>query len=473
MMPQSMLRKHVGRAYTKAVRATYPSTPASADPLVHLVLLPSRLMTPPCQDFRPPPRPRVQDLPFDEITWENFERLCLRLVRHQPKIDHAQLYGNPGDEQHGIDIFAREYENDKYQVYQCKRESDFGPAKISEAVATFQHGSWASRTSAFVLCTSESLRGRARADEVEKRREDLRGQSIDFRVWDSDELTIMLKSHPEIVDDFFGRAWVRAFCGDEADSLLKDRLDMSRVAELRRRLSKLYRVVFSIHDPGFNTATARVERAAIPLEERFVQPDIDDAQEVAFAVREDSGQEKGRSVQSERPGGLPSQEQRDDNEVTAYPPKNVSLGLESHSVRRRVRAEDWLTQCACSVVLGDPGSGKSTLARFIAIDLLSEHPRSTRLAQQWGALLPVWVPFALWTSMVARPETSDANVKDAIHAWLKQWGEESLWPLVEKALEDNRLLLLVDGLDEWDHLPSAQKTVQRCTSFLSNAICRL
>ena len=30
-----------------------------------------------------------------------------------------------------------------------------------------------------------------------------------------------------------------------------------------------------------------------------------------------------------------------------------------------------------------------------------------------------------------------------------QYGQQDLWPLVEQALADDRLLLIVDGLDEW------------------------
>jgi hypothetical protein len=52
---------------------------------------------------------RPQELPFDRLTWENFERLCFRLVQREADVEHCQIYGERGQDQQGIDIYARSH----------------------------------------------------------------------------------------------------------------------------------------------------------------------------------------------------------------------------------------------------------------------------------------------------------------------------------------------------------------------------
>jgi hypothetical protein len=71
-----------------------------------------------------------QALPFSQLSWENFERLCLRLAREYTSIEGCnRLYGGPGDKQEGIDIYGKKSAALKYIVHQCKREKEFGPKK--------------------------------------------------------------------------------------------------------------------------------------------------------------------------------------------------------------------------------------------------------------------------------------------------------------------------------------------------------
>ena len=46
-------------------------------------------------------------MPFGEITWQNFERLCFRLASLDGDVEYSRLYGTAGQEQGGIDIYAR------------------------------------------------------------------------------------------------------------------------------------------------------------------------------------------------------------------------------------------------------------------------------------------------------------------------------------------------------------------------------
>jgi len=74
------------------------------------------------------------------------------------------------------------------------------------------------------------------------------------------------------VDDFFGRAWVEAFCGGDAARTLGDRLDASEVAEFRRQLGFFYARVFEKHDRASLCRTTSPPFVA--LLERYVVPDV-------------------------------------------------------------------------------------------------------------------------------------------------------------------------------------------------------
>ena len=77
-----------------------------------------------------------------------------------------------------------------------------------------------------------------------------------------------------------------------------------------------------------------------------------------------------------------------------------------------------------------------------------------------GSLLPIWVPFSFWTNLNTKRESPIALSK-CLETWFKQFDQGRLWPIVESAMEDGRLLLLVDGLDEW-----TDETAARTTSHL-------
>ena len=62
---------------------------------------------------------------------------------------------------------------------------------------------------------------------------------------------------------------------------------------------------------------------------------------------------------------------------------------------------------------------------------------------------------------------------DIIQAWLHLWSEDRLWPLFEKALNDERLLLMVDGLDEYRSEDSARNALAQLQVFAEQRNCRV
>jgi tetratricopeptide (TPR) repeat protein len=181
--------------------------------------IPDQLLQPP--QGRPPSPPVDSSeaaLPFGQLSWDDFERLCLRLARTYGEPEHAQPFGTPGQAQSGIDIYSRAADG-SYTVYQCKRYTELHPSDIAKAVDRFLEAEqWVSGTRRFVFCTSASVASRQLANEVERQASRLRerNQPLEFTVWDSDNLSALMKERPELVADFFGPAWFERFSAHSA-----------------------------------------------------------------------------------------------------------------------------------------------------------------------------------------------------------------------------------------------------------------
>ena len=418
--------------------------------------IPDWLIATPTASVYPPVETRAQKLPFGELSWENFERLCLRLAQIDSNTEHCRLYGVQGDRQHGIDIYARMNSEDRYFVYQCKREQIFTPAKIKAAVTKFIDGEWLHKTNKFVLCTQKTLRNANRARQLEEQISRLRKLGVTLIAWDDEELARLLKTNPLLVDDFFGRTWTERFCGEDAAKSLGRRLDIVKSLEYRKQMASFYERVFSDHDPGI-PEIGLFDTNRIPLQRRFVVPDLL-VQEQQTMTR--SIQHVGFSKDMfQTSPTAESSNQRFNSETT-----ETVVG----AIRRRIPLDELLGMEANTVILGPPGAGKSTLLRFIALDLLSDSPKLTHLARSRAGALPVWIPFPLWVKRLASRVTEDYSLADLLKTWFHSYDEDKLWNLVQDALDDKRLLLLVDGLDEWSssNTDAAKLAIHRLNVFV-------
>jgi energy-coupling factor transporter ATP-binding protein EcfA2 len=395
-----------------------------------------------------PVQTRVQRLPFRELQWQDFERLCLRLARRDTDPEDCRFYGTQGDDQQGIDLLGRVRGSDERYVYQCKREKKFGPANIRAAVDRFLTGRWRAEATSLYLCTSDDLRNRQRIDEIDTQRTSLKQQGIRFVAWDAEELDEQLRAHPDLIDDFFGRAWVRAFLGNEAADRLGQRLDALQVADFRARFARLYLNIFRQHDPSF---TFRTQDSPTALS--YVLPDV-----IA---------EEPLTRDSDRTSSVRKSPDFDDW-LYPYDISERTVKLEepdTEPVERRSHADAWIVEGDMSLVVGGPGSGKSTLLRMVTLDLLSPDPQLAPVARRWGRFLPVWIPFARWTELREKRAT-DVSLRAFLEDWLKLWDESDLFALVDAALKDERLVLLVDGLDECSNSQSAASTLDLLAVFI-------
>ena len=398
---------------------------------------------------------RPQTLPLNKVPWDSFQKLCARLAQRFGNVEFCQEYGTPGQDQEGIDIYVRRPESSKYSVWQCKRHQTFGPSLIEKAVSDFLSGAWASKSDEFVLAVSVNTEEANLAAAIETQAKRLRKRNIQFLPVGITQISERLKEHPDLVDDFFGREWVKTFCGEEAAAKLSShRLQPFEVIRLRQLLRNCYTQHFDVTDPGLPSLTGSInpDHQPLPLVERFVPPEILEEQQVSHTemLNDSSGDQDNRRPRADGTEDSPSS-------------RRPRVTTRTSEVRRP--AIDWLSGSDLSVILGDPGIGKSTLLRCVLLDLLSTEPHYETCARRWGQYLPVWVPFAMWTRLVG--ESEECSLSDVLKSWLhKVSAEEDLITLVQKALEDSRLLLFVDGLDEWSDETAARTAVTLLEQFV-------
>lgn len=119
--------------------------------------VPSRLLVPGNIDsIEPPVMTRVPLLPLGQLSFDNFQRLSVRLLSASNTTVSCQEYGTSGQKQEGIDLYARVAGQTKMEVWQCKRYGEFTANDVKKAVKVFLDGNLVDETSKFVLVTSAS-----------------------------------------------------------------------------------------------------------------------------------------------------------------------------------------------------------------------------------------------------------------------------------------------------------------------------
>lgn len=108
----------------------------------------------------------------------------------------------------------------------------------------------------------------------------------------------------------------------------------------------------------------------------------------------------------------------------------------------------------------------------MALDLLNESPVLRQASSFHDTFLPVWLSFPFWTKRMEEAKTV-LSLPDIVVSWLHLWSEDRLWPLIEKALDDERLLLLIDGLDEYGNEDAGRNALAQLQVFVEQRNCRV
>lgn len=419
--------------------------------------IPTRLLIPGAADVICPAAspPRTQQLPLNELSFENLQRLSVRLLTVMKGTIHCQEYGTPGQAQEGIDVYARLPGQTKMEVWQCKRYQDITASDISNAVDEFLKGDLVDDTAKFVLVTSAKTEDAKLAKADQDAAEKLKKRQVEFVLMGCTSLTTALKPYPDIIDDFFGHIWVEVCCGREAAESLKYRLSGFDIVHCRNQLRKLYASVFEQADSLLARSLTLQQTISTPLtmQQRWVMPTISCRIDSVIDVPEKvNGGEDEQSV---------SRKHATSNSEDM--PKRLPLVKRSNN---EMSAEAFIGSTERGIILGNPGYGKSSLLRVVALDLLSENPCMWPIANRFGNRLPIWIPFAFLSARIS----SGDSVADAASAWIKKnGGGDELDKLLNRAVKDGRLLLLIDGLDEWSDIDRARETIIGIQGFLSQS----
>jgi hypothetical protein len=419
--------------------------------------IPSRLLVPGSIGAIKQPifSPRTQSLPIGELSYENLQRLSVRLLSAMKCAIHCQEYGTLGQKQEGIDIYARLPSQPKMEVWQCKRYKKFKASDVADAVSEFLAGNLASETAKFVIVTSADTEDikLAKADQVAAA--ELSKHHIEFELKGCTSLTVSLKAHPDIIDDFFGRSWVEACCGKETAETLGVRLSSEEISSCRNQLGKLYTSVFEQADSllARSLISQQSHSISIPLTERWVMPTLSSRVDSVVTPPEEM------SDTGDNQGDVPNNFEKTRDELVKRSPL-------VRNITNEMSAEVFIGSTERGVILGNPGFGKSALLRVLVVDLLSDNPSMRAVAFRFGNRLPVWLPFAFLSARIAAGD----SVAGAACAWIKKnGGGVELERLVNKAIADGRLLLLIDGLDEWSDHDRARETIVAIQGFLSQS----
>jgi len=150
-----------------------------------------------------PVTPRIQELPLNALSWENFERLCARLIASDHDVVDCHRYGVRGEPQSGIDIMAyrRVFGEGQreFVCYQCKRWQQMTPADLRRIVQKFTYPA-----DRYVIMVSLPATAALR---------DVVAGLPNVDLWDAEDICNRLKNQPELVEDFFGVHWRDAFSG--------------------------------------------------------------------------------------------------------------------------------------------------------------------------------------------------------------------------------------------------------------------
>ena len=413
----------------------------------------------------PPIDTKKQELPLEKLSWEDFEKLCLAVVQINYTINDCEIYGIKGQAQEGIDIYARQT-NGRYSSYQCKRYQKIELNDINKAVECFKNKEFFNKSDKLYLCTSCEWNKTQVQDRFEDFKTELEKDNITLEKWDKIQLCRLIKDKPQIVFDFFGLEWVKKFNGEHAVQQISEakKLDAKQIIKFRTELYEFYSTIFNNQDPGI---PIKELNSPYTLQERFIIPDIlSNVKEEGF--ENDSETYTSTLNQDEYfydyGYGYVEDEFRRRN-------FNNQDDVEESSIDIRIKTDDALTTYNKNIIIGDPGAGKSSLLRYITLDILSLEPQLENISQKYGKTLPVWLPFAFITKHLSKDDS--LSISEILHLWFKGFGKPHLFVIAKEALDDERLFLVIDGIDEWSSFSSAQQAISRIETIRGFYSCKI
>lgn len=150
----------------------------------------------------------LRTLPYDDLAWDDFERLVLDLASVEGIGLESRLHGGPGRRQDGLDVLGRDRQGGLHG-FQAKRRAQFGPQDLRAAVHAYTDGRLRAPLVRLVIAVSRPLSSpltwQARDEEDE-------AQAFHVELWDASKINELLRQQPRIVAKYFGREAAGRFC---------------------------------------------------------------------------------------------------------------------------------------------------------------------------------------------------------------------------------------------------------------------
>lgn len=214
-------------------------------------------------------------------------------------------------------------------------------------------------------------------------------------------------------------------------------LNFINITQCKQAMSVVYDSVFrDVND----SILVNHNNTRFPLEARFIMPDFID--EVQNLYSDDQGKTEEKPIEVD-----PTNLYIKSSEIQEYSEqylKEFYNQLNKTSNREiRIPASTILNPSSnILLIVGGPGSGKSSLLKYLTLQLLKGKMNA------YDGYLPVWMPF----SYMAR--NCDSDIKSIVRDWLQEnklWEKNSYY--LEYAFEQQKILLIADGIDEWSEAP--------------------
>ncbi|WP_160320880.1 NACHT domain-containing protein [Arthrobacter alpinus] len=302
-------------------------------------------------------------------------------------------------------------------------------------------------------------------EAIREQADRLESMGVEFIPWDAERINELLRDQPRLVARFFGEQWVAPFCGQaHASSVPDSQLSQIEFRFLRTELHSLYQAAFvAVASLRPNDGAQLVMLDAVPRPEDTADYWAEVGSSIDAVVQDSSSEDAANS--SESPPNVLSATYRSRRSL-----RSIRLLLSDRrglpEINGAMPADDWFAGGNRNLLIGAPGAGKSSLLRYIATDLLADEPTSVAMQRSHGDRLPVWLPFGF---LCHHLDANDSNsLATAVEAWLTSHARPDLYPLVARALEDDRLLLLIDGIDEWTTESTAGNALAKLETFLGH-----
>ena len=317
------------------------------------------------------------------------------------------------------------------------------------------------------MCASDDLTKKKRADENERQSQILRAENITFTIWDKVALSALLKTQPEIVDDFFGRVWVQAFCGDEAATALKT-CEKNRFSPEERKgalvayRAQLARELATVTYRGIAGLSTGERAVELLLNQVFVLPTLlTEEQRAKSLTRErvvldhlsdpDLPAEAREQLETENVALALGRWKAQPQDLNVSDESANLISPQSGSEERLSTGEILWEKRHC-VIFGSAGAGKSTLARWLA-HLCAQGDQELNERLGWSALpLAIPVELPILVSLTSYAHELDARATLSLTVWLEEVLEKRGGPVLVAAFREcfakGTCWAFFDGVDE-------------------------